>query len=147
VDAAEVLARAVQKEVEARTLYQGAAARTQNPAGRKLLNELAEEEQRHQRLLEGLSAEGAGTFHPPQGADRKISEYLEPKPLRADSGLQEILIHAMKREEEARAFYQTMARGAEEDEVRSLFQGLAAMEESHKGRLEAFYEDVFLREA
>ena len=77
---------------------------------------------------------------------RELAQYLAPKPLAADSSLQDVLVHAMKREEEAMVFYLTMAEQAAQDDLRVLLEGLSEMENSHKARLEAFYEDVFMQE-
>jgi rubrerythrin len=74
------------------------------------------------------------------GQDLKSAEYLEDRPLDPDAGLQDIVIYAMHREEEARDFYRRMADSAPGAELRELFGKLAAMERSHKGRLEEFYE-------
>jgi len=146
MDPEQVLAMAIEKEKEAHELYAGVAERTKDPAVRTLLGELAAEEASHRATLTGLTPEAASAFKAPVGRDLNIAEYLEPKPLGPESGLQDALIHAMKREEEARAFYQAMAGAVSDHGLRSLLRELAAMENGHKARLEAFYEDVFLRE-
>lgn len=143
----DVLSLAIRKEIEACGLYTNVAQRTDNPAAKTLLHELAAEEARHRSALEGVPAEQVEAFNPPSaGQDLKIAEYLEPRPLGPDSGLQEVLIHAMKREAEARDFYATMAAATEDAQLTDLLEKLSAMEGSHKSRLEAFYDDVFLRE-
>ena len=146
MDAAEILKMAVGKEAEAYDLYCATADRTDNPAARALLRELAAEEAQHRDLLQGLTPQQAASFRPPQARDLKIAQYLAPKPLALDSSLQDVLVHAMKREEEAMAFYLTMAELAAQDDLRVLLEGLSEMENSHKARLEAFYEDVFMQE-
>ena len=143
----DVLSLAVQKEIEAHELYANVAQRTDNPAAKALLRELAAEEANHRSLLEGLRPEQVTAFKPPRALqDLKITEYLQATPLGPESGLQEVLIHAMKREEQARDFYQAMAGATQDDQLKRLLEKLATMETSHKARLEAFYDDVFLRE-
>ncbi len=146
MDATKALDMAIKKEVEAHTLYRSVARKMDDPAARTLLAELAEEEVRHRALLEELTGDQAASFKPPQGRSRNIVNYLTSKPLRADSSLQQILVYAMKREDEARAFYQTMARAADNADLRALLENLSAMEDSHKARLEILYEDVFMQE-
>jgi len=147
MEPSEVLSLAIRKEIEARELYANVAERTDNPAARTLLCELAKEEANHRRLLEGLSPEHVAAFKPPRaGQDLKIAEYLEATPLGPESSLQEVVTHAMKREEQARDFYQAMAAATENRQLRKLLERLATMETAHKVRLETFYDDVFLRE-
>ena len=76
----------------------------------------------------------------------RITEYLEGKTLAPDSTLQDAMVFAMKREEQARRFYEAMAAAVQSGELADLLAKLAAMEAAHKARLEALYEDVFLRE-
>ena len=147
MEPSEVLSLAIRKEIEASELYANVAERTDNPAARTLLRELAEQEENHRHLLEHLSPEHVTAFKPPRaGQDLKITEYLEATPLGPESSLQEVVIHAMKREEQARDFYQTMAEAAENGQLKRLLEKLSTMEAGHKARLEAFYDDVFLRE-
>ena len=124
MDAAEVLSMAIAKEIEAHDLYSGVAERTDNAAARTLLRDLAREEAGHRAALENLSPEECVSFAPPAGQDLKIADYLRPVPLSPDSGLQEVLIHAMKREEEARGFYEAMATEAAEETLRNLLRKL-----------------------
>jgi rubrerythrin len=146
MNAEEVINLAIRKEIEAYELYTGVMERVDNPGAARLLKDLAEQEAYHRRLLEGLPPEQAGQFTPPREEQRHISEYLESRPLGPESSLQDVLIHAMEREEAASQFYSTMADSVDEAELRSLLEKLSTMEEAHEARLEDFYEDVFLKE-
>ena len=146
MNAAKALDKAIRKEIEAHTLYTSVARKMDDPAARGLLTELAEEEVRHRVMLEDLPKDQAASFKPPQGRSRSVASYLTSRPLRQDSNLQQVLVYAMKREDEARAFYQTMARAAANGDLRVFLEKLSAMEDSHKARLEILYEDVFLQE-
>ena len=137
---------AIEKEIEAYELYTNVARRTDNPAAKALLQELAAEEDKHRALLEGLKPEQVQSFKPPRLRDLQITEYLSAKPLGPDSGLQDVLIHAMKREQRAREFYEAMGGATQDAALRTLLEKLATMEKSHKARLEALYEEVFMRE-
>ena len=142
----QIISLAIEKDAEAYALYADAAARAEDSGATTLLRELAAEEARHKELLEGLSAEKVGEFRPPQAHDMKITEYLEGKPLATGSTLQDAMVFAMKREEQARRFYEAMALSARSGELADLLTKLAAMETGHKAKLEALYEEVFLRE-
>lgn len=142
----QILSLAIEKEAEACALYADAAALAEDPGARKLLSELAAEEVRHKELLEGLPADKVREFRPPRAHDMMIAQYLEGKPLAPDSRLQDAMVFAMKREEQSRRFYEAMAPAVQSGELADLLFKLAAMEAAHKARLEALYEDVFLRE-
>lgn len=140
MDVQEVLDAAIRKEQAACELYSRTAAESPAPGARALLSELAEQERQHREALESLDPASLGAFEPDLRQDLKIAEYLEDRPLDPDAGLQDIVIYAMHREEEARDFYRRMADSAPGEELRELFGKLAAMERGHKGRLEEFYE-------
>jgi len=146
MDKSEVLSLAIEREIAAQQIYETAADRIQEPAGKVLLTELAGQEAEHRAMLESVPPDQAEQFQPDETQDRQIGEYLEPTPLAPDSSLQDVLIYAIKREDDARHFYQTMAKMVEGGDLRELLQKLATMETSHKARLEEFYEDVFLKE-
>jgi rubrerythrin len=117
MDKIRILNHAIQKEIEAANLYRDAARVIEEPAGKTLLTELASQEDGHRKLLESLPPEQAEEFRPDKTLDRRIGDYLEPRPLAPGSSLQDILIHAIKREEEARHFYQAMALVVESVEL------------------------------
>ncbi|MFP4026390.1 MAG: ferritin-like domain-containing protein [Candidatus Brocadiia bacterium] len=146
MDKKQILKAAIKKEVEAHDLYADMAERTDNPGARSLLEDLAEEEDGHRQLLEGLSAEEIDKFTPPEKRDLKLTEHLKSKPLKENSSLQDVLVHAMEREKRAREFYETMAQSTDGKTWSTLFGKLAKMENTHKARLEEFYEEVFLQE-
>ena len=146
MDKSEILSLAIEKEIQAQQLYETAAYRMQDPAGKTLLAELAVEEAKHRKMLEALPPDQAEQFDSDETQDRQIGEYLAPTPLSPDASLQDVLIYAIKREGEARHFYETMAKSVDSADLQKLLRKLAAMETSHKARLEEFYEDVFLKE-
>jgi rubrerythrin len=61
--------------------------------------------------------------------------------------VQQALIYAMQKEQEARRFYTRLALGMPDDKLAKLFHDLAVMEGQHKAKLEDLYEEHFLREA
>ena len=146
MDKSQLLGVAIQKEAEAQRLYENAGKRIRDPGGKKLLEELATEEGKHRAMLEGLPPEQAEQFQPDETQDSRIGDYLKPTSLDPESSVQDVLIYAIKREEAARHFYSAMAAQVKCAALKPLLKKLAAMEKSHKARLERFYEDVFLKE-
>ena len=142
----ELIDAAISKEVAAHDLYAGTAEGSSDPAVKALLTDLARDEARHREMLEGLDVGNLGEFAPESGQDMGLTECMEDRPLSPQAGLQEVIIYAMHREEEARDFYAGMAGAVGEPSAAALFQKLAAMEAGHKARLEEQYEAMFLRE-
>jgi rubrerythrin len=140
----ELIHFAIKKEKEAYDLYFGFAKKTKNPAAKKLLEELAEEELGHKIALENLSeAENMLNFQIKPVQDLKLSDHLVLYTIDENSDIQAVLIYAMKAEKVAYELYTKMAEAALDDQNISLFQKLAQMELSHKNRLETLYEDMF----
>jgi rubrerythrin len=146
MDLKELIAAAVAKEAAAHDLYAGTAENAEDPAVKALLTELAGDEAAHRKMLEGLDVESLGSFAPEAPRDLGLAEYMEDRPLSAQAGLQEAMLYATHREQEARDFYAGMASSVGDPAAAGLFQKLATMEAGHKARLEALYEDMFLGE-
>ena len=142
----ELIATAAAKETAAHDLYARTAEASDDPAVKALLTELARDEARHREMLEGLEAGRLGTFAPETPRDLGIAEYMEERHLSPEAGLQEVMIYAMQREQEARDFYAGIAAAGGEPAAAALFGKLAAMEAGHKARLEELYEAMFLRD-
>ncbi len=141
----EILQKALDKEQEAHDFYARASDAVKNPGGRVLLRELAEEELKHCEFIRKVKA----TKSWPEllvKQELHITEFLIDKPINPESGLQEILIFAMKREEKAANFYAKMLSQAGDGGLRSLFERLRQEELNHKAMLEGLYEEVILSE-
>lgn len=146
MDLKELISAAAAKEAAAHDLYARTAQSSADPGVKALLTELARDEARHRGVLEGLDLSNLGTFAPETPADIGLAEYMEERPLSPQASLQEVMIYATHREQEARDFYAGMAAAVGEPAAASLFEKLAAMEAGHKVRLEEQYEAMFLRE-
>ena len=142
----QLMAAAVAKEVAAHDLYARTAEAADDPAVKALLTELARDEARHRELLEGLDTSRLGEFATQVQRDLGIAEYMEERPLSPEAGLQEAMVYALHREQEARDFYSRMAAAVGDPAAAALFEKLATMEAGHKARLEELYESMFLRD-
>jgi len=146
MDVRDVLNAAIDDECAAYELYASTAGRAGNPAVRSLLLALADEERGHRELLESLDADRIQAFTPEARQDLKVADQLSEKAIREDSDLQDVMIYAMHKEQEAREFYARMSLALPDAELSGLFHKLSVMENTHKARLEELYEEVFLRE-
>lgn len=146
----DILRTAIQREIEAYTMYSTAAARADTPHARDLLSELATQEVGHRTRLEGLLAGNVfkvlSKTQQRKIVDLKITDYLIDVPLTADSDLQDILIVAGKRERGSYELYSSLARVAEDPETVNLFEFLATEEATHKRRVETLYDQIVYKE-
>jgi rubrerythrin len=143
---ADILAFAIDREIAAAEGYARIAARPGTPALRQLAEELREQELEHRRLLEGLTPAAVADLGARYTPDLHIVDALADEPLAADMSIQEMLIYAAKKEAQAVALYESMARLAGTSGHERLFRFLAGQERGHKLRLEAEYEKRILVE-
>lgn len=146
----DVLRTAIQREIDAYTLYSSAAANVDDPQARDMLNDLAAQEVGHRTRLEGL-LEGKvfrvlSRRQQQQVEDLKITDYLVEVPLNDDSDFQDVLIVAGKREDASHNLYASLAQVAEDDDTQKLFEFLANEELTHKRRVETLYDQIIYRE-
>jgi rubrerythrin len=140
----EIINFAINKETEAYDLYSGIAKNATNPAVKKLLEEIANDELGHKKALEDLSrAEEILNFDIQKVQDLKLSDHLQATTIDDDSSLQETLVFAMKEEKGAYELYMRMSKAAETEKNEEVFQKLAQMELIHKNKLESLYDDMF----
>lgn len=146
VSIADILAFAVQREIDAAAGYERIAGQAGTPALRQLAADLRRQEEEHRRLLEGLDAAAVADLGAHFTPDLQIVDSLADEPLAADMSLQEMLIFAAKKEAQAVALYESLARLAGTSGPERLFRFLAGQEREHKLRLEAEYERQVLTE-
>jgi len=142
---AEVLDSAIYKEIASQAVYEAAQLKTEDPAAKELLKELAGQEVKHAEKLKALKERGLvkPQWHQDKIADLKVSDYLTGGGTLEGAGLQDALIFAMKREGESVAFYHKMMGMMRAEEAKQLCAGLANEELRHKMRLEILYDRLF----
>jgi rubrerythrin len=142
----DILAFAIEREIEAARGYGRMAAQAATPGLRDLLLELKGEEEKHRRLLKKIKVaplEGVDAASVP---DLGLSDALADLPLAPDMTFQELLIFAARKEKKAEDLYAGLARRPELTAHRKVFEFLAAQERAHKLKLEAEYETHVLTE-
>src|SRR3990167_352755 len=144
----EILDQAIQNEDEANRFYTQAANIVKDPSAQVLLNEFAAIELKHKTVLQNFDLSAVDEEHHTvkEAHDLHIGDYLLDKEIAPDSSIQDIMIHAMKREQKAYQFFKDMAKIVSSIEVKNLFEDLAAEELDHKGRIETEYDDVIYKE-
>jgi rubrerythrin len=143
---AGIIAFAIQREIDAAAGYARLAAEAKTPGLRELAEDLRAQEVEHRRILEGLPPDlmrELGTLPVP---DLGLVDALPDEPLSGDMTLQDTLIFAAKKEAQAIALYESLARLAASPGQDRVFLFLAGQERQHKLRLEAEYETHVLQE-
>ena len=142
----EVLQTAMSFEHTAREFYQSLCDRVSRPL-RELVVELAEEEDRHYKLFEELSARDDVQRHVQDriqapASDHRFSDYIQLPDLGSNPDDQTVLQYALGREQAAMEQYSTLAGDTPEGPIRDLFLYLALEELAHKAELEKRYYDL-----
>ncbi len=138
----DILAMAVENEVEAHEFYKAAAEKIQDKNLKKTFEDLAQEETKHKVLLEGYLKNDMKTMKFKENKDFQLSETVEKKTLSTDMSFKDAIALAMKKEEEAMNMYRQFAEASEEEKQKETFAELVKMEQQHKTRLEDIYSNA-----
>jgi rubrerythrin len=144
----ELLEIAIYKEVASQAFYEAGQNRTDDPGARALMRELADAALRHTQMLKEL---GERQWKGDEWARDKIpnlmiSEHLTDRDKLEGASLQDTLLFAMKREQQALEFYSHMMSALRDKDAKLLCQKLAHDELKHKLKLETLYDDLFYQE-
>jgi len=139
-----VLAKAIQKEIESQRLYTDLSQKVEDAPARSAFQGLAKQELGHQNLLESyLRGElKGGALSIKHAVDYRIAEHLDQPEVSIDMSLSDVFLLAAGREKAAHDFYIGLARMHSVGEVRKLIEKLAAQELKHKRRVESLYTEV-----
>lgn len=142
----EILETATSFERTARDFYAGLTNRVSKRI-RDLVQELAEEEQRHYDLFTELAQRPdvaeqvkARVATPP--SDTRFSDCVHAPDLGENPDDQAVLQYALGREQAAMEQYRSLADATEPGPVRELFEFLANEETQHKLELEKLYYEI-----
>ena len=143
---ADIVAFAVQREIEAAEGYARIAGAAATPGLRELAEELRRQEEAHRRLLEGLTPETLRALETSFVPDLHVVDSLADEKVSADMSIQDMLIFAAKKEARSIALYESLARLARASGHERVFLFLAGQEREHKLKIEAEYEKQVLQE-
>ncbi len=138
---------AIEKEGEMAAYYTQLAGIAETFGSREKFDELAKMEMHHKDLLEELDMKKVPEETEHSTPDLKISDYLKDIKFSPDIRYQDVLIMAMKAEEQSHRSYLSLAANFPKDsDIFHLFDFLAEQEAKHKYMIESEYEDNVLRE-
>jgi len=143
----EIIDFAIRSEQEAVYFYQNLQKMSSFQNQKDIMREFELMEKGHIEILKKIDiASGTDSSKIPNVANLSISEFLVEVPAKPDMDYQDVLIIAMKREENALKLYEKLAAESDTDEIKTLFTRLAAEEAKHKHHFEKIYDDDILTE-
>jgi len=144
---------AIEKERDSYTFYEKASETVTNMGVREFFKELKEEEIRHERILtdyrDRITAENRidpADLSIRNVRDLGISRTLLSLDMDGDTGIQDALIIAMKREEKAVELFHNLSVTTPDAGLKALFEKLREEEIKHLKRIETMYDDVIYAE-
>lgn len=142
----EVIDFAIDGEKDAVKFYQELQTKVKFHAQKEMLHELENMEKGHIVILENIRKKGLGQITVKKVNNLHISEYITDVKPKENMTYQDILIVAMKKEEQAERLYTDLAANFSGSEVETLFLKLAAEEAGHKLQFETLYDEYVLKE-
>ena len=141
----DALLFAMDKEKKANELYLLFRGKVKDDAARALLQELADQEMGHWKMIREALDSGAieGIGAKAKGRDIQVSDYMVEIELTPDSSPQDIMVFAMQMEKKAMDFYGGLLDQHRGTDLEALFSRLAREEMRHKEILEKEYEEHF----
>ena len=142
----ELLDTAIYKEIASQAFYIAGQDKTDDPAAKALMKELAGEELKHARWLEALKEGGLEKqdWRQEKASDLRLSEYLTGGDTLEDASAQDTLLFAMKREQQSIEFYSRMMGIMRDETAKYLCERLVREELKHKLKLETLYDDMLV---
>jgi len=141
----DIIQFAIEKEIDAFNFYTKASQVAKYSGARELFIDFSKEEEKHRKLLEGVTVEKSDQLKVETVPDLKISDYLVDVEFRPDLSYADILRVAMKREERSLKLYTDLRQSVQDKEMNRLFEFLASQEAKHKYFLEKKYDDDILK--
>jgi rubrerythrin len=133
----EVLRKAIQEEVDSREYYHRLAEAATDPAAKKRLQQLSDEQLLHRAKLERRYREIIGN-DPPDPEPPKA----DIPPDAADIDLGRALKMALEHERDSESNYRFLAERVPETDLGALFLELAELEWNHKTQIQNEYDAI-----
>jgi len=142
-----ILIFAIRREHDARELYVMFRDMVKDPGAKTLLEDLANQELGHKNLLE--NALKGGNIERIGGKkeikDLHLGDYMVTEDVGPESSPQDVMLFAIKKEQEAYNIYHMLLGNYEGTELEELFSRLVQEELRHKETLEREYEEHFMQ--
>jgi len=137
----DIIHFAIEKEREAVSFYEEAAESQTAADSKKMFKEFADEERKHERMLQNIGQEDVSHYDFDWIPDMKRSNFLVDIPYEKNMAYKDMLHLAIKREEKALALYNELLKKADKPEFKNVFKMLCQEEANHKLKLETIFDD------
>ena len=139
----QVISNAIAGEIEAKEFYEKVAEKIKDDYLKELFGTFAKEEAGHEKLLSNiLNKEKMDKSFFNFEKDFKVAETIEMPEVNKNMDLKGAIGIAMKNEEFAMKKYMALAENCDDEQLKKVFQDLAAMERDHKFKMENYFMDV-----
>jgi rubrerythrin len=142
----EILDFAIGQEEEAAQFYTDLSSRMDRPWMSAIFQSFAKEEMGHKTKLLDIKKGRLLMSAEQKVLDLKLSDYLVDVEPSGHMDYQQALVVAMKKEKKAFKMYTDLADATDNQNLRSVFLGLAQEEAKHKLRFEIEYDDFVMTE-
>lgn len=137
----EILDFAIAREQDAVKFYRDLQQEARFQGQLEMLKDLEAMEMGHIIVIENIRRKGVSEAEIPVVPNLQISEYISADVENLDLSYQNLLIKAMKREENSFKLYTEMSAKFPDSEISILFRKLASDEAKHKLLFERLYDD------
>jgi len=138
----KIITYAIGEEIAAFEFYSGVSGKVSNEDLKALFHELADEEQKHKRVLEKFLSMPPDELHFAKAHDYKVGDVLPTPAFTPDLKPLDGLIIAIRKELQAMQMYTQLAKASADEGQAEIFLELASMEGQHKARLEDIYTNM-----
>jgi rubrerythrin len=142
----QVIEKAIQAEIDAANYYRNLQNIIKVDASKVILKELENMEWGHMKILQNIDSATVESYQKQDIRNLGISETLHTPAESAHLTIQEILITAIKREENAWKMYTSLSEETEDIRIKLILLKLADEEAKHKLQLETIYDTEILYE-
>ena len=144
----KIIEYAINNEKEAVNFYYKIAQKADFANQRKILEEFAEEEKKHQALFEnfGKNKEKLKEYNFTWIPDIKRSNYIVDIEYKEGMDYLDLLRLAMKREEKSLQMYNDLLNKSDNQELNQLLKMLCQEEAGHKLKLETIYDEFMSKQ-
>ncbi len=139
----QVISDAITGEIKAKEFYEKVAERIKDNYLTELFTNFAKEEAKHEKILTDILNQGqTDTSFFNFEKDFKVAETIEMPEVNENMDLKNAIGIAMKNEELAMKKYMALAENCDDEQLKKVFQDLAAMERNHKLKKKEKFVDV-----
>ncbi len=138
----KILEDAIQSEIDSQVFYREAAEALENNLLKEMFLSFAEEEKRHEDTLRRFLESTPDELPFNESTDFHVSETIATPRVSAEMRPADAFALAMKKEEEAMKVYAALAQECTDEAQKKILLELAAMERSHKLKMEKAFIDT-----